>query len=531
MSDLILELRNITKRFGAVTANDGIDLTVKRGEILALLGENGAGKSTLMNILAGIYTPDEGEIIFNGEKVQIKNPCDSLSLGIGMVHQHFKLVDTLRAGENILLGHQDLKFWIGRKAVNKRLSEIASRYNLSVQPDKLTSELSAGELQRVEILKLLYRDADLMILDEPTSVLTPQEVQEFFKNLLAMKEDGKTIIFISHKLNEVMQIADRVTILRRGKIVQTLDKNMTDRYEIAKLMVGSGDQDSQLINEVLSPRPDKSTSPTSPSKIKDTVLDVENINFKTAIGEQLLNDVSFKLKEGEILGIAGVSGNGQSQLAFCLTGLLPVSSGSITLKDKNITNLSPKQIASYGVSHVPEDRLGVGTIADFSCYENAILKSFDRRPMQKYGFIDQDKMHSHGQKIFDKYDVRMASPEIAIRFLSGGNIQKLILGREIEESPNLIVAVHPTYGLDFAAVEKIHQIMLEERARGCSIILISEDLDELMRLSDSISVMYKGQMCDVKPTSEWTIEEIGYEMMGLSSDRNISEEEELNIHA
>lgn len=511
---IILELKGISKRFGSMYANKNINLSIRQGEIHALLGENGAGKSTLMNILAGIYMPDKGgQIHFKGKQVNIKNPCDSIELGIGMVHQHFKLVDTLTVGENILLGHKDLEFWVGKNTLGNKLNEVTTKYNFLIKPNRLVGDLSAGELQRVEIMKLLYRDVDLMILDEPTSVLTPQEIQELFENLIKIKNDGKTIIFISHKLKEVMQIADRVSILRHGEIVKSISKEETNEYEIAQLMVGS---EVELFTNEPKLEVVRQEAPI--------VLEAQNLNYVSPTKETMIKDVSFQLHSSEIFGIAGVSGNGQSQLAYCLTGMSRPTSGQIFVEDFDTSKMSPKELANLGISHIPEDRLGVGSIAGMSSYENAILRSFDRRPIRKKGLINKKQMKKYGKHIFEKYDVRMTSPEMPIRFLSGGNVQKLILGREIEEKPKIIVAVHPTYGLDFASVEKLHQILIEKKQQGCGIILISEDLDELFRLSDRIAVMYKGEMREAKKTINRTRAEVGYEMMGIAGNNNTKED-------
>ena len=507
---LILKLQGISKRFGDVVANDEINLEIRRGEIHALLGENGAGKSTLMNILAGIYTPDEGTIYFDGEPSCIRCPLDSINLGIGMVHQHFKLIDTLTVSENILLGHENLTFHINHRKIDKDISNIASKYNLPAIPDRYIYELSAGECQRVEILKLLYRDAKLLILDEPTSVLTPQEADDLFENLLKMRDEGKTIIFISHKLAEVMRIADRVSILRRGKVTSTFDISETNEVDLARQMMGS--------DQAAATHDNAAKSMHSPSTVGDTVLSVQDLTFINNKGQKQLDEVSFDLCEGEIFGVAGVSGNGQSQLAFCLTGLLNATQGSIHFRGSDITKKDPKFIADCGISHVPEDRLGVGSIADFSCYENAILKTFDRAPFSRRGFLNARKMKEHGDQLFGEYDVRVGSGDLPIKFLSGGNIQKLILGRELGEEPSVIIAVHPTYGLDIAAVSRIHQLLLQAKKRGCAIMLISEDLDELFEISDRIAVMFDGSMSKTQATSCWTTESIGLSMTGVAAN-------------
>ncbi len=502
-TEYILELQHVTKRFNKVAANKDINLKIKRGEIHALLGENGAGKSTLMNILIGLYIPDEGKILFNGKEEYIKNPRYACCLGIGMVHQHFKLVETLSVAENILMGHEDLGRIIRKRKLYKKLMDVTEKFNLPIQPEAIVSKLSAGEMQRVEIVKMLYRDVDLLILDEPTSVLTPQESQELFKNLMQMKEQGKTVIFISHKLNEVIQIADRVTILRRGEVIKTMNKEDTNAHELAHMMVG---------REMRASTRKKTLS----NGKGDAMLKVDNIS---AVGEKrqlLLDNVSLEVASGEILGIAGVSGNGQSQLAECLTGLHQVTCGAIYVDKQELTNKNPQDFINAGVSHVPEDRIGVGCVADFTCYENIISKSYDRAPVRKGGMIDQKEVVSFGNRLMREFDVRMATPYLPIRFLSGGNIQKLIFAREINENPKVIVAVHPTYGLDVSAVERVHDLLLEQQKKGYAILLISEDLDELFEVSDQIAVMYKGSLTQKKANDQWTLDALGYAMMGLA---------------
>ena len=506
----ILELKNITKKFMGIIANDNISLKIRKGEIYAILGENGAGKSTLMNILIGLYTPTSGKIYVNSKEVHIKSPKDSIQLGIGMVHQHYKLVEILTVAENIIIGWQPQNWYINKTKLYKHLLEISEQYDLLIQPDALISDLSAGEKQRVEIIKMLYRNVNILILDEPTSILTPQESKKLFKNLREMKTQGKTVIFISHKLNEIMDIADRVTVLRRGKLIKTLDKDTTNPKELTNMMIG---REMQTI--------EKKQINTNNMEQKP-ILIVNNLQAKGDEGEIALKDISFSMDAGEILGVAGVSGNGQSEFAEVLTGLRPLNSGKIDFQGKDISNSKPIDFINAGISHIPEDRIGTGTIPTFNCIDNIILKSYKKPPIKKRNnTIDYKKAKEIGEKLMKEYDVRVSSPMIPVKLLSGGNMQKLILAREISYEPALIVAVHPTYGLDVSAVEMVHQYLLKEQEKGCAILLISEDLDEILELSDTIAVMYKGQLTSKKHRNKCTVEKIGEAMMGLN---NVTEE-------
>lgn len=510
MEEFILELRNITKSFHGVAANDGISLKIKRGEIHALLGENGAGKSTLMNILAGLYIPDSGDIFIKGKQVEIKSPRDSISLGIGMVHQHFKLVQTLTVAENILMGHQDLKFMIKKHEFLQQLADVSESYNLPIKPEIEVYKLSAGEMQRVEIVKMLYRNVDLLILDEPTSVLTPQESQELFKNLLRMKDQGKTVIFISHKLAEVMQIADRVTVLRRGKVIQTLNKEDTNAFELSRIMIGRELKTSTRKNPY-------------PFDLDKVVLKAQDLYTAGENRETVLDNVCLEISSGEILGVAGVSGNGQSYLAKCLTGMYPLAKGQVLVDGEDLSQGSSKQYIKAGVGHVPEDRIGVGCIANFSCVDNLILKAYHRPPIKQGFRIKPKEAISYASKLIEEFDVRTASIQMPVRFLSGGNMQKLIFAREISENPRLIVAVHPTYGLDVSAVEMVHKFLLNQQQKGCAVLLISEDLDEVLELADNISVMYKGTLTPKKKNSDCSIDDLGFAMMGINSPEDQEE--------
>ena len=505
----ILKLKNIVKTFPDVVANDHINLQVKRGSIHALLGENGAGKSTLMNILAGLYAPDSGEIYINNKKARINGPKDSINLGIGMVHQHYKLVDTLKVAENIIIGLPEQKLMINNRVLFDKIASLSEKYNLLIRPNALVSDLSVGEKQRVEIIKMLYRNVGILILDEPTSVLAPQECQERFKTLKEMKCQGKTIIFISHKLNEVMDIADTVTVLRNGKVIKTIVKTDTNPRELAQMMVGKeiGAISKNFLKDL---------------KKAEPVLVAENLRALGDEGEIALNNISLSIKKGEILGIAGVSGNGQKELAEVLTGLRPLVNGRIFIQGKEIRRLKPINFVNSGISHIPADRIGVGIIPDFNCIENVILRIYKKKPIKKGLMLDFKKASEIGNQLLNRYDVRMSSSYMPVKLLSGGNIQKLILARELSCNSQLIIAMHPTYGLDVSVLNKVHKFLLKEQENGVAILLISEDLGEILTLSDEISVMYKGELTSKRSRKYCTIENIGYAMMGI--DKEIKEE-------
>ena len=501
----VLELKDISKSFSDVIANDHINLKIKKGNIHAILGENGAGKSTLMNILAGLYHPDNGDILVNGRKVKISSPRDSIDLGIGMVHQHFKLVDTINVAENIIIGWHEQKWLLSKKLLFNKIKKISNKYDLPVRPDVLVSDISVGEKQRVEIVKMLFRNAEILILDEPTSVLAPQECEKLFKNFMDLKSKGKTIIFISHKLSEVMEVADTITVLRRGKVIKNIDKTDTNPKELARMMVG---------------REVETTLKNIQRDFKDseTVLKAEKLKAFGDKGEIAINDVSLTIKKGEILAIAGVSGNGQKELAEALTGLRYLIHGKIFVHGKEIKKFKSIEFINNGISHVPADRMNVGSIPSFSCIENVILKTYKNKPIKNGMFINFKEANRLGGYLLKKYDVRMASPSLPVKLLSGGNLQKLILAREISCKPNLIIAVHPTYGLDIAAINMVHNIFLEEQKKGTAILLISEDLEEIMALADEIAVMYRGRLSQKRNKRDCTIEKIGYVMMGIHQE-------------
>ncbi len=498
---MLLKLEGITKRFGSLVANDHIDLEIRQGEIHALLGENGAGKSTLMNILYGLYTPDEGRIFWKGKEVKIRNPRHAIDLGIGMVHQHFMLIPVFTVAENITLGKEVTRNrFLDMNEARKRVEELSQRFGLEVNPDDRIESISVGQQQRVEILKALYRGAELLILDEPTAVLTPQEVEELGKIMKRLVAQGHTIIIITHKLKEVLHLADRVTVIRRGKKIATLDAAGQTEAELARLMVGR-----DVILTV-----DK--EPAKPGKV---VLEVKNLHAKNDRGVEAVRDVSFTVRAGEIVGIAGVDGNGQSELIACLTGLRKPTSGTVTVNGQDVTGQSPRRIRDAGVGHIPEDRQKRGLVLNFTVAENAALG--DHRAFARRGWLSYQRMVDKAKEIISGFDVRPPRHDYLARSLSGGNQQKVIVGREILRNPDLMIAVQPTRGLDVGAIEFIHRNLVSERDAGRAILLVSLELDEIMNLADRILVMYKGQIVAEVPGHEATEEGLGLLMMGGSA--------------
>ncbi len=497
-ADLLVKMVNIVKRFPGVLANDHVNFELRPGEVHALLGENGAGKTTLMNILYGIYHPDGGEIYVKGRRVEIRSPRDAMSLGIGMVHQHFMLVDRHTVAENIALGYAR-SLLNPLKEIKEKLREFAEKYGLKVDPDAYIWQLSAGEQQRVEIIKALYHGADILILDEPTSVLTPQETKELFKIIKRMRDEGKGIIFITHKLDEVFEVADRVTVMRRGKVVGTLKASETTKEELARMMVG---------REVLF-RLEK-----EPVERGKPVLEVENLHALNDRGLPAVRGVSFRIHEGEIFGIAGVAGNGQRELAEVIVGLRKATAGRILIDGVDVTNKSPRFIASRGVAHIPEERLRHGIVPNLSVAENLILKDYYKEPYRRGLLLDHSKVVEDAERLINKFDIVTPSPLTPAKLLSGGNIQRLICARELHKEPRLIVAAHPTYGLDVGATEYIRKILLEQRKRGAAVLLISEDLEEVLQLSDRVGVMFNGEIVGIVRPEKVAIEEIGLMMAG-----------------
>jgi ABC-type uncharacterized transport system ATPase subunit len=498
----VLELRGITKRFPGVLANDHIDLTLEEGEILALLGENGAGKTTLMNILYGLYQPDQGEIIVRGNKVAVHSPSDAIAAGVGMVHQHFMLIPVFTVTENVMLGEEETRAGgvLNRQEAAKKIRHISEQYNLQVDPDSYVKDLPVGVQQRVEIIKLLYREADILILDEPTAVLTPQEADELFKIMHSLSERGKSIIFITHKLREVLEISDRITVIRRGKVIGTTLPAEADQYKLAEMMVGRA---VQLEVE------------KAPLKVGETVLRVENLVVVDERKQIAVDDISFEVAAGEILGVAGVQGNGQTELVEALTGMHTPQSGKVTLLDKDITHASPRKITEIGCAHVPEDRQRDGLVLAFPVADNLILNTYYRPPFTKGVVLDEKLIHQHADELVGEFDIRTPSSITSAGSLSGGNQQKVIVAREFSRPIKLLVASQPTRGLDVGSVEYIHGRILQKRDEGCAVLLVSSELDEIMGLSDRIAVMYRGKIVEILPAEKASKEKIGLLMAGI----------------
>ena len=493
-------MKGIVKRFPGVLANDHVNFDVKAGEIHALLGENGAGKSTLMKILYGLYQPDEGEIFLNGHLIQIHSPTDSLDYGIGMIHQHFMLVDNLTVAENVALGMKSSKgVRLDLDVVSARIQELAEKYGLQMDPRAIISKLAVGQRQRVEIIKALYRGAALLVLDEPTAVLTPQEVDDLFIIFKQMAQDGHALIFISHKLDEIFALTDRVTVLRDGRVVGTRLTAEVTKTDLANLMVG---------REVLLERV------RLPSELGAVRLKLENVSAENEDGNTILKNASFEVHGGEIVGVAGVSGNGQRPLARTIAGLHEVSSGSITLEGQDVTNLSPADMFDAGLSYIPEERMHDGVIKDFSVAENMILQDYIRRPYSQGIFLNFKHIEAHAEKLINDFNVKTPTQETPAKNLSGGNIQKLILARELARKPSLLIAAQPTRGVDIGATEYIHNQLLQNRADGLATLLISEDLDEVKALSDRIIVLFGGEIMGIVNNDEVSVEELGLMMAG-----------------
>lgn len=501
-NNYIIEMVNITKEFPGIIANDNITLNLKRGEVHALLGENGAGKSTLMSVLFGLYQAEKGEIRKNGKVVKINNPNDANALGIGMVHQHFKLVEIFTVLENIILGVEPNTMGFLQKAdARKKVVELSEKYGLKVNPDAVIEKISVGMQQRVEILKMLYRDNEILIFDEPTAVLTPQEIEELLQIMRGFADEGKSILFITHKLNEIMQVADRCTVLRKGKYIGTVDVKDTTKEELSKMMVGRD----------ISFSVDK-----DPAEPKEVVLSVRNVTVPSKTHKNnAVKDVSFDVRAGEIVCLAGIDGNGQTEFVSALTGLEKMTSGTILLKGKDITKASIRGRSVAGMSHIPEDRHKHGLVLDYSLEENLILQRYWQPEFQKNGFLKFDAMRKYAEGLIERFDVRSGQgPVTAVRSMSGGNQQKAIIAREIDKKHELLVAVQPTRGLDVGAIEYIHRQLVERRDAGKGVLLVSLELDEVMDVSDRILVMYEGEIVgDLDPKSI-TVEELGLYMSG-----------------
>lgn len=507
MSEYIVEMRNITKRFPGIVANDSVTIQIKKGEIYALLGENGAGKSTLMSMLFGMYEPDEGEIYVRGKKEIISSPNYATQLNIGMVHQHFKLVSNYTIAENIIMGVEPQKKFLGLlpyvdiKSSNEKIAELSKRYGLEVDPTQKIQDVNVSIQQRVEILKMLYREAEILIFDEPTAILTPQEIEFLLEIIRGLKEAGKTIILITHKLEEIKKVADRCAILRRGKLIDVLDVATTSTKEMANKMVGR-----EVSFEVEKPE----------AQYGKEVLSVQNLTVKDKNKFEVVKNVSFSIRAGEILAIAGVSGNGQVEIADAIAGLRPAASGHILLNGKDITEYSIRKRTLEGISYIPEDRQTYGLVLDFTLSENLALKNYFQEPFAKKGIINPKKFDEFGERLIEEYDIRSGQGnKTVVRSMSGGNQQKAIIAREVEQDSSLAIFVQPTRGLDIGAIENIHKQIIEERSKGKAILLISLELDEVMSLADTIAVIYNGEILKAAEAKELTVNEVGEFMMGV----------------
>ncbi len=500
--DYVVEMLNVRKEFPGIVANDDISINLRKGEIHALLGENGAGKSTLMSILFGLYKPDKGQIKVNGQVVNINNPNQANDLGIGMVHQHFKLVHNFTITENIILGLEPKHgLFLNLKEASEKIKKLSEKYKLNVDPDALIEDVSVGMQQRAEILKMLYRDAEVLIFDEPTAVLTPQEIVELIKIMRNLTDEGKSILLITHKLKEIKLVADRCTVIRRGKMIGTVDVSDTTTSEMAEMMVG----------RVVSFNVDKKDQ--EPGK---TVLDVKDLSVIGHQGVLKLKNFNFTVRAGEIVGIAGVDGNGQTELVEAVTGLCRIENGSILLDGKDISGYSIKERIDSGMAHIPEDRHKHGLILDYSLEENMVLEIYKKAPYSKNGFLNKAEIRKHAEKVIDDFDVRSGEGPITIaRSMSGGNQQKAIVGREVDHNPNLLIAVQPTRGLDVGSIEYIHKRLVEQRDNGKAVLLVSLELDEILDLSDRIVIIAGGEKVGVVNASETNENEVGLMMAGV----------------
>jgi len=501
-------MNNICKQFGTLKANDDVTIQVKKGEIHALLGENGAGKSTLMSVLFGLYQPDSGEILIKGEKVLINNPNDANKLGIGMVHQHFKLVEAFTALENIVLGAEDTKYgFLTLDKAREKVLELSKLYKLEVKPDELISDISVGMQQRVEILKMLYRDAEILIFDEPTAVLTPQEIEELMNIIRKFAKEGKSIILITHKLNEIKAVADRCTVLRKGKYIGTVEVSKTSTEKMAEMMVG---------------RKVSFTVDKKPKTPGDVILKVENLTvLNKAKNKELVKHATFEVRAGEIVGLAGIEGNGQTELVHAITGLRPFSEGSIAISGVDVTKDTVRDKYEKGLGHIPEDRQKHGLILDYNLAENLILQSYYLPEFQKHGFLKFDNIYIHAQNLIERFDIRSASgAKSSARSMSGGNQQKAIIAREISRDPKLLIAVQPTRGLDVGAIEYIHKQIIRQRDEDKGVFMVSLELDEIMDVSDRILVMYEGEIVAELDPKQTTINELGLYMSGSKGGKH-----------
>lgn len=502
----ILQLKGITKSFPGVLANDHIDLSLNKGEILALLGENGAGKTTLMNILYGLYQPDEGEILVNDQKISISSPTDAINAGIGMVHQHFMLIPVFTVTENVMLGSEPVKAgdFLDRQKTATRIHEISKQYKLEVNPDDYVKDLPVGVQQRVEIIKLLYREAEILIFDEPTAVLTPQEADELFVIMRSLTKQGKSIIFITHKLREVLEVADRIVVIRRGAVVGETLPEKADRNALAEMMVGRA---VQLVVDK------KICTPG------DLVLSVKDLIVIDKFHQVMVDNVSLEVHASEVLGIAGVQGNGQTELVEAITGLRKSINGTVIFDDQNITNSSPRRITTLGAAHVPEDRQADGLVLTFPVAENLVLCTYYKDPYARGVVLQYDKILENSEKLVKDFDIRTPSSLTPVGSLSGGNQQKVIIARELSRPIKLLVASQPTRGLDVGSIEYIHKRIIQKRDEGCAVLLVSPELDEIIELSDRIAVMYRGKVIAIVSAHDVTKKALGLLMAGVIPEK------------
>ena len=502
MTELLLAARNVTKRFPGVLANDDVSVELRPGRILALLGENGAGKSTLVNVLFGMYRPDGGEIVIKDEIVDLRGPDDAISRGIGMVHQHFQLVPPMSVVENIVLGAEPTKLGlVDLDEARVRVVELSERYGLEVDPDALVEDLPVGMQQRVEILTALYRNADVLILDEPTGVLTPQEADHLLRVLRGLTESGVGIVFITHKLREVLAIADDIVVLRSGRVVGATTPTQATETGLAEMMVGRS----------VALRVEKTVAQPG-----DVVLQVEDLKVDDDRGQLAVDGVNLQVRSGEILGVAGVEGNGQRELVEAITGLRHTSAGEVTINGESLANSSTRQVAQTGVGHIPEDREKHGLVAVYSLAENSVLNRYYRQPFSNRGIMRREVIHEHAEAVVDEFDVRTPNVTVSVSSLSGGNKQKLIVGREFSEDIELLVAAQPTRGIDIGAIEFIHRRIVEQRDRGAAVLLVSAELDEILSLADRIAVLYDGKLMGVLKASLANRESVGLLMAGIT---------------
>jgi ABC-type uncharacterized transport system ATPase subunit len=506
----IVELHGIVKHFPGVIANAGVDFDLHKGEIHSLLGENGAGKTTLMNILYGLYEPDAGEILLRGQRVRFSSARDAIHHGLGMVHQHFMLVQPFTVAENMILGQRSPREPLieDQTAVDQRLRDLSAQYGLAIHPKAEVWTLSVGEQQRVEILKALYRGAEILILDEPTAVLTPQEVDELLAVLRRLAEDGKSIVFISHKLGEVLALSDRITVLRDGKVIDTVPASAADKAALARMMVGR-----EVLLEV-------SKGPANPGQV---LLKVEDLHALNDRGLPALEGVSLEVQSGEILGIAGVAGNGQLELEEVITGLRKATSGSVEIGGQVVTNASPREMGAHGLAHIPSDRYGRGLLSDFTVAENLVLQRVEEKPFTRGGRLRWRTIRREAEMLVRTFDVRTPSVESAAGKLSGGNAQKMILAREIARHPQVLLAAQPTRGLDVSAIEFVHRTLIEERDNGVAVLLFSTELDEILALSDRIAVMYGGRIVGILDAQNGNAHDLGLMMGGSAPDSSMEE--------